>query len=421
MNGLRRLVSSLLRPGRTHERAEAWSDPTTARLASSDGSALGPGRRSASAPSPAEQDLAVRLVGLTKRYGSVAACDRLDLDVRREEMLVILGPSGCGKTTLLRCIAGFELPDEGRIEIAGRVVASPDFGFPPERRRVGVVFQDLALFPHLSIADNVAYGLRRRPDRRARVSELLELVGLAGLGDRMSHELSGGMQQRVALARALAPEPEIVLLDEPFSSLDVAHRTRLRFEVREILRRAGATAIFVTHDQDEALTIADRVAVMVRGRIAQTAPPEVLYEAPANPFVATFVGIANLVPGDLDGHVARTPLGTIALAPTSPRRLGRGLVLFRPEQLQAEPVGEEARGDARWRIIGRRFAGSEILLEVADPDGIRLWCEADVAARRLRIGELVALRLRGERTVAYAIGSGGGEGSPPGRGSTDVS
>ncbi len=390
------------------------------------GSAVrGPAAPSPQTPPEAARDaeppaaVAVRLRGLAKRFGSVLAVDGLDLEVRTGEMLVLLGPSGCGKTTVLRCIAGFEEPDAGWIEIGGRRVAGGGRPVPPEERRVGIVFQDLALFPHLSVADNVGYGLRGRPDRRERVDALLELVGLAGLGRRMPHELSGGMQQRVALARALAPEPAIVLLDEPFSSLDAAHRTRLRLELREILRRASATAIFVTHDQEEALTIADRVAVMVGGRIVQCAPPEVLYDEPASPFVATFVGIANLVPGELANGIARTPLGPIRLAPGSPYRGdGRALVVLRPEQLQAVPPGGlgTAEGAGPWRILGRRFAGSEILLEVAGADGLRLWCEADPDARRLGIGESVVVRLRGERTVAFALGSGGDGGHAPAAG-----
>jgi iron(III) transport system ATP-binding protein len=376
-------------------------------------------------PSPGP-DEAVRLRGVTKRFGAVVAVDDLDLDVRRGEMLALLGPSGCGKTTVLRCIAGFEDPDAGWIEIGGRPVAGRGTQVPPERRRVGFVFQDLALFPHLTVADNIGYGLRGRPDRRARIDRLLDLVGLTGHGHRMPHELSGGMQQRVALARALAPEPEIVLLDEPFSSLDAAHRTRLRFELREILRAAGATAVFVTHDQEEALTIADRVAVMVRGRIVQSAPPEVLYDEPANPFVATFVGIANLVHAELRDGFALTPFGSIRLADGSPYRGdGGALVVLRPEQLEAVPAGFEVGDDAgQWRIRGRRFAGSEILLDVVGPTGLRLWCEADPAARRLEVGGAVTLRFRGQQTVAFAVGgpnrdaeaarSGGPEAAWPG-------
>ena len=209
---------------------------------------------------------ALQVRGLRRTYGPIVAVDGIDLEVRTGEMVALLGPSGCGKTTALRLIAGLENPDAGTIEIAGRRVAGPGGAVPPERRRVGMVFQDHALFPHLTVADNIAYGIRRDPDRAVRVRELLELVSLPEAGHRMPHELSGGMQQRVAIARALAPRPDIILLDEPFSNLDAALRTQLRGDLREILRAAGATAVLVTHDQDEALTLGDRMAVMVRGR-----------------------------------------------------------------------------------------------------------------------------------------------------------
>ena len=224
---------------------------------------------------------AVRLSGVGKRFGSVLALDGFELEVRAGRILCLLGPSGCGKTTALRLICGFEQPDAGTIEISGRRVASPTESVPPERRRVGMVFQDFALFPHLSVRDNVGYGIRRDPDRQVRVAELLEMVGLSGEAELLPHQLSGGMQQRVALARALAPRPDVILLDEPFSNLDQALRTQLRGEVREILRQAQATAVFVTHDQDEALTIADDVCVMSRGRVEQCASPEIIYAEPA--------------------------------------------------------------------------------------------------------------------------------------------
>jgi iron(III) transport system ATP-binding protein len=325
-------------------------------------------------------------------------------------MLALLGPSGCGKTTTLRLIAGFEAPDEGAVEIAGRRVASPGYSVPPERRRVGMVFQDLALFPHLSVADNVAYGIHRDPDRAVRVAELLEMVGLGDAGRQMPHALSGGMQQRVALARALAPRPDLILLDEPFSSLDLALRTQLRGEVREILRAAGTSAIFVTHDQDEALTLADRVAIMVRGSVEQVAEPEVIYAEPASAFVATFVGIANLIPGEASARIAMTRLGPVRLVgAAAPQTKGRCLVLLRPEHLD---VAEAPDGPARpgtWRVARRRFAGSEILLEVVAPDGMSLWCHAGPAVRRLRPGDPVVLRLRDVETVAFQ-GPGGATG-----------
>jgi iron(III) transport system ATP-binding protein len=350
---------------------------------------------------------ALRVVGARKAFGPVVAVDRVDLELRLGEMLAVLGPSGCGKTTLLRLIAGFERPDAGSIELAGRRVASPEAAVPPERRRVGMVFQDFALFPHLSVRDNVAYGLRGDPERRLRADELLELVGLAGAAEQRPHELSGGMQQRVALARALAPRPSVVLLDEPFGSLDLALRTQLRGEVREILRRASASAIFVTHDQDEALTLADRLAVMVRGRIEQLDRPEIIYGEPASPFVATFVGVANLVPAHCQAGVGRTSVGSVRLVGPGREANGHALVVIRPEHLHLDEVPDSPADGVAWRVIGRRFTGSEILLELAGPDGERLWAEAGEGIRRIRVGDSVRVRLRDVETVAFPGGRAG--------------
>ena len=262
---------------------------------------------------PIKNTPAVRLTGVMKNFGPVAAARNLNLEAERGKILALLGPSGCGKTTALRLIAGFELPDAGEVEISGRKVAGAGVHVPPERRRVGMVFQDYALFPHLSVARNVAYGLPRGKRSGTRIQETLELAHLSGLEDRMPHELSGGQQQRVALARALAPEPEMVLLDEPFSNLDAALRARVRTEMRDILHQAGVTAVFVTHDQEEALSVADEVAVMLDGEVVQSAPPEDLYHRPATREVAAFVGDANFLPGVArDGHV-RCELGNIPL------------------------------------------------------------------------------------------------------------
>ncbi len=364
-------------------------------------------------PTPARPAFAVQARGLRRRFGEVVAVDGVDLDVLPGEMLTVLGPSGCGKTTVLRLIAGLDTPDQGTIEIGGRRVSGVGASVPPERRRVGMVFQDVALFPHLSVRDNVGYGLRRDPDRDVRIRELLELIDLPDAGHRMPHELSGGMQQRVAVARALAPRPEVVLLDEPFSSLDAALRTQLRGDVREILRAAGAAAVFVTHDQDEALTLGDRMAVMVRGRIEQVAPPETVYAEPATPFVATFVGTANLVHAEYRDGMADTRFGVVRLVAKGATGSGRGLVVLRPEHIEVLEAPDGPADSSSWRILRRRFTGSEILYEVAAPDGERLWVEAGHAVRRLRVGDAVNLRLREFETVAFPVSghpSGHGDG-----------
>jgi len=348
---------------------------------------------------------AVRMTGVAKAFGPVVALDHFELEVRRGRTLCLLGPSGCGKTTALRLIAGFEEPDRGSVEINGRRVAGPGSSMPPERRRVGMVFQDFALFPHLSVRENVAYGIRRDPDRDVRVNELLELVGLAADAQRMPHQLSGGMQQRVAVARALAPRPDVILLDEPFSNLDQALRTQLRVEVREILRRAQATALFVTHDQEEALTIADDVCVMSRGRVEQCAVPEIVYAEPANPFVAGFVGVANLVHADCESGVAHTRFGPVRLiGPPERRPTGRALAVLRPEHFDVWEAPDGPAGRNLWRVIDRRFSGAELLLEVQSGDGLRMWCEAGRQVRRLTVGDTVELRLRDVETVAFGMG-----------------
>jgi len=350
--------------------------------------------------------LAVQARGLQRRFGDVVAVDGVDLDVLPGEMMTVLGPSGCGKTTVLRLIAGLDTPDLGTIDIGGRRVSGTGASVPPERRRVGMVFQDVALFPHLSVRDNIGYGLRGDPDRAVRIRELLELIDLPDAGERMPYQLSGGMQQRVAVARALAPRPDVVLLDEPFSSLDAALRTQLRGDVREILRAAGTASVFVTHDQDEALTLGDRMAVMVRGRIEQVAPPEVVYGEPATPFVATFVGTANLVHAEIRDGVIITRFGAVRLVPrgsTGPV-FGRGLVVLRPEHLDVLEAPDGPSDAGAWRVLRRRFTGTEILYEVAAPDGQRLWVEAGHAVRRLRLGDAVNLRLRDVETVMFPVG-----------------
>jgi iron(III) transport system ATP-binding protein len=300
--------------------------------------------------------------GVRKSFGAVEAVAGVELTVPSASLTAVLGPSGCGKTTLLRLVAGFERPEAGSIAIGTRTVADARDGafVPPERRRVGMVFQDYALFPHLDVAGNVGYALGRNPDRR-RVDELLELVGLVGLGPRRPHELSGGQQQRVALARALAPHPEVVLLDEPFSNLDAVLRAQVRGELRRILAESGVSGLLVTHDQEEALSLADHVAIMRAGVVEQAGTPEEVYLAPVSRWVASFLGAVDVLPGTAaDGHV-ETELGVV---PDGARHTGAVEVLIRPEALGLGGRAE-ARSDARpVTVVEREYYGHDQLLVV---------------------------------------------------------
>jgi iron(III) transport system ATP-binding protein len=278
--------------------------------------------------------LGVSVERLDAAYGSAAVLHGVSLGVGAGEILALLGPSGCGKTTLLRCIAGLETPTAGRIVIGDRDVTSGR-GVPAEKRRVGMVFQEGALFPHKTVAGNVGYGVPRGDGRDRRSIASLDLVGLGDKAGRMPGTLSGGEQQRVALARALAPEPGVILLDEPFSSLDAGLRWQLRSDVRRLLKGIGVTTILVTHDQDEALTFGDRVAVMRAGTIEQVASPPDIYRHPASPWVATFVGEANLLGARFGGRGAAPEIGRLPSSPTS----GAGQVICRPEQLRLSPSG----------------------------------------------------------------------------------
>ncbi|HEX2128302.1 MAG TPA: ABC transporter ATP-binding protein [Solirubrobacterales bacterium] len=304
--------------------------------------------------------------GLRKSYGDVPAVASVDLEVDAGSICALLGPSGCGKTTTLRLIAGLERPDAGAIAIGERALNGPGTFVAPERRRIGMVFQDYALFPHLDVAGNVGYGLGRKPDR-ARVAEVLELVGLGEDANRSVHELSGGQQQRVALARALAPTPELILLDEPFSNLDASLRDRLRSEVREILRDARVTALFVTHDQAEALSIADTVAVMNEGRIEQAGTPEEAYSRPASRWVASFLGEIEVVPGDAAGGRVECELGSL---PADHDVRGPVDVLIRPESVAIGISGPQNAADAE--VVSRRFYGHDQLVELRLPSGRRI-------------------------------------------------
>jgi iron(III) transport system ATP-binding protein len=344
------------------------------------------------------------VTGLHKAFGSHPVLTGLDLDVPAGSFTAILGPSGSGKTTLLRLLAGFERADAGSIAIGDRVVDGPGTGYvPPERRQIGYVPQEGALFPHLSIAANVGFGLPARERRGPRTDELLAAVGLTGLGGRYPHQLSGGQQQRVALARALAIRPEVVLLDEPFASLDAHMRASVRADVQRICRDAGTTAILVTHDQDEALSMADRIAVLRDGRIVQYAAPQDLYTRPADPALALFVGDANLLDGQLADWPATTAgtaatagtagtagagtagastagavdtiLGRLPLEPASAlaARSGPVTVLVRPEQLEILGAGQAGANGAQpdclaGRVVACEYYGHDAVVRV-QPDG----------------------------------------------------
>jgi iron(III) transport system ATP-binding protein len=320
------------------------------------------------AQAPTAAPPALRCTGVSHRFGSTLAVDAVDLEIPTGSFTSLLGPSGCGKTTLLRIIAGLERPDQGRVEIAGRVVDAPGVHVEPEDRAVGLVFQAHALFPHLDVGRNVAFGLRGldRSSRARRVAEVLDLVGLGDLTSRMPSELSGGQQQRVALARALAPRPSLLLLDEPFSSLDAALRASVREEVRAILHDAGQTALLVTHDQEEALSITDRVGVMFDGRLHQLADPEMLYREPATREVAAFVGDADLLPGTrAASFMVDTALGRL---PTAAEVSSAAVtVVVRPENVTLRPAAD---GTAVVRHV--TFFGHDALVEVALDDGTML-------------------------------------------------
>ena len=338
-------------------------------------------------------EIAISAKGLMKRFGHVTALDRFDLEVQESQTLTLLGPSGCGKTTALRLIAGFERPDAGVVAVGGVEVAGPGLHIPPEKRRVGMVFQDYALFPHMTVAANVAYGLVKKDGTRAirsRVSEVLELVGLTGTERRLPHELSGGQQQRVALARALAPRPAVIVLDEPLSNLDASLRQRVRRELKAILQEARTTALFVTHDQEEALSLSDLVAVMREGRVVQVATPPRLYQAPADPWVAGFLGDADFVPAYAKNREVETVVGTF---PT--RHEGRVLVMFRPEQVLVAPQHD---GDAI--VVSREYFGHDQLVTVVLADQSRIRSRLGPTPD-LQPGERVAVKI--EEATTFAV------------------
>jgi iron(III) transport system ATP-binding protein len=342
----------------------------------------------------------VEVNSLYKAFGAHAVLTGVDLEVPAGSLTAILGPSGSGKTTLLRLLAGFEHADAGAISIGDWLVDGPGVYIAPERRRIGYVPQEGSLFPHLTVEANVGFGLSARERRRGRVASMLETVGLGGLGNRYPHQLSGGQQQRVALARALAIEPAVVLLDEPFASLDAHLRASVRADVQEIFRRAGTTAVLVTHDQDEALSVADRVAALRDGKIAQYAAPEDLYCRPVDADLASFVGEANLLEGVLSGATVKTMLGNLPLdsAATSLGSAGQVTVLIRPEQIEIAAVGDPPAPDGLpGRVASYGYHGHDAVLHVqADraPDDRTIMVRVS-GGPHLPVGAPVTLRARG--------------------------
>jgi iron(III) transport system ATP-binding protein len=348
------------------------------------------------------------VAGLWAGYGEVPVLRDVDLVVEPGELVALLGPSGCGKTTLLRCVAGLEVPMAGTITIGDTVVSRPGSAVAPERRGVGMVFQDGALFPHLAVADNVAYSLRRRERRSSpRVRELLEMVGLADYHDRLPGTLSGGQQQRVAIARALTPSPAVLLFDEPFSNLDAALRVRVRSEVRRLLADVGVTSVFVTHDQEEAFALGHRVGVMRDGTLEQVGTPAEIYDRPRSAWIAGFVGEANLLTGEAQGDVVDTAVGRLPLA--APAR-GRVTVLCRPEHLALDGAG-----DARVEVI--EYYGRESRCDVRLTSGDVVSVRVPGTTSR-RPDDRVHVRHRGAPVVAWPAGPG--DGPDDGRGDGDA-
>lgn len=334
----------------------------------------------------------LELQGVSRYFKEVVALDDFNLKVSGGEFVSLLGPSGCGKTTALRLIAGLDRADAGKIIVAGKSVAD----LPAHKRNMGMVFQSYSLFPNMTAAENVAYGLLLRghgkTPRLSRAQELLELVGLNTHAKRFPHQLSGGQQQRVALARALAFEPDVLLLDEPLSALDAQVRSNLRDEIRSLQLKTGTTTIFVTHDQEEAMAMSDRVAVMNRGKIEQIAPPDELYNNPATEFVASFVGQMNRVPAEIKGSHAVVLGVTVGFTGLWQETPASKVALVRPEALSIS-----SRGPANGKVISRSFLGqlSKVTVELADGSQVQVTSSSDESAK-LRAGDSVKVNLKAD-------------------------
>ena len=356
-----------------------------------------------------EQSVILQLKNITKTYphrgvskqdrGNIVVLDNVNLTLKHGELLGLLGPSGCGKTTLLRVVAGFESISQGTVEIAGKVVCTNCDSLAAEKRNTGMVFQDYALFPHLTVAENIAFGLKNQSKifsnkNKARigqrVAEVLELVGLSGLEKRYPHQLSGGQQQRISLARALAPQPNLILLDEPLSNLDVQVRYRLRAEIRSILKAAGTSAIFVTHDREEALAISDKIAVMRGGKVEQIGTPEEVYLNPATHFVAEFVTQANFLPARKQGQVWLTEIGELTeskLIGNSNFKAKTGDLTLRPEDITLIEDPNSAIA-----VVERQFLGKEYFYCVETASGKRIYVRTGLD-KAIAIGSRVRLLL----------------------------
>jgi iron(III) transport system ATP-binding protein len=344
---------------------------------------------------------AIRVRGVDKSFGSTAAVVGADLTVAQGSLVALLGPSGSGKTTLLRLVAGFEEPDAGTVEIAGRAVAGPNAWIEPEQRHIGMVFQDGALFPHLDVAANVGFG----GPREGRVEECLELVGLADRARSYPHELSGGERHRIALARALATEPEVVLLDEPFAALDASLRTSLRSEVARILRDAGVSALLVTHDQEEALSLADRIVMMRAGRIEQEGTPDAVYTRPATRWVAEFLGDADVLPGTVHDGRVECELGDFDVTDeVGASGAGAVEVVVRPEFLSIEPAGDDSTGAVTGTVVSRAYFGHDQLVTLVLASGRTVESRTDGRVA-WRAGDAAHLRVDGPISVLVPGGA----------------
>jgi len=358
---------------------------------------------SSGSPADPSPDPVLSLSAVTKDFGPETAVDGVSLDVQPGELVTFLGPSGCGKTTTLRTIAGLEEPTDGTISIGDETVSGNGMFVPPERRDVGIVFQNFALFPHLTVRENIAFGISDADsdETAARVDELLELVEMTDHGEKTPDQLSGGQKQRVALARSLAPEPEVLLLDEPFSNLDVRLRVEMREEVRQILKEAGVTAVSVTHDQEEALSISDRVAVMNDGQIEQVGRPEEVFERPESKFVASFLGRASFLKGELRDEKVETGIGrfdAVALEGYDTVYDGAPVdVLVRPDDLRATPASPELADGV---ITSRQYVGPSFVYRVELESGDTVHCLHN-HVEEFGLNEPVSLDLSADHPLAW--------------------